>query len=94
MTSVVEPREELKDKAKIKVRILFGEMDQRMCYKCGEARIHIFDVLSIEEEGFEGNLYPRRQDVYKKHWILDSGSSRHLVNDLYLPFNSTGCSNE
>ncbi|CAI5727351.1 unnamed protein product [Peronospora destructor] len=93
--NVVEARKE--SKVKVKSKTTFGDDDQRTCYKCGEVG-HIRSMCpqlkkKVPRAGFTF-VIGNGGRLQENHWVLDSGSSRHLVNDLQLLVNPRDCRNE
>nr|CCA19667.1 conserved hypothetical protein [Albugo laibachii Nc14] len=63
----------------------FGREVLNACYRCGNVG-HLkatcpYRKKKVQQEGFSLAI-GRRGQTSKSHWILDGGSSRHLVNDL------------
>ena len=94
MVDAVEPRKEPKDTVKAKAKATFKEGDERIYYKCGETG-HIRSRCPHSKKKVPKTNFTfaigNGGGLQDNHWILDSGSSRHLVNDLSLLVNPEDC---
>jgi hypothetical protein len=64
-------------------------VDTRRCFRCGKQGYLKAACPSKKKRGSQGGdvdymLAVDRDELDKGHWILDMGSSRHLVNDVNL----------
>uniref|UniRef100_A0AAV1US04 CCHC-type domain-containing protein n=1 Tax=Peronospora matthiolae TaxID=2874970 RepID=A0AAV1US04_9STRA len=90
----VEPVKELKEKSK--TRTTQTRIDARKCFKCGEVG-HIRSRCPQGKKKSSGAIFvfmvARGANDSQNQWILDRGSSRHLVNGSSIhtdaiPYNS------
>ena len=90
MVNIVEHMKRFKDKVKLEVPRPRTEI--RVCHKCGKVG-HIWSRYSLVKRENQGANFVfaigNGVDAHANHWILDSGSSRHLVNDPSLLTNPT-----
>ena len=81
----------------MKVKTKFTEDDERHCYKCGEVG-HIRSRCPQSKKKFSRHDFTfaigNGGGLQDDHWILDSGSSRHWVNDLSLLVDPEDCHSE
>ena len=94
MVNVVKPRKVLKDRGQAKVKSNSLEIDKCTCCKCGELG-HIRSRCYIPKKEMAKPSYifanGDGDSLLDNHWILDRGSSRHLVNDPNLLIDPIDC---
>ena len=92
MVNIVEPMKRIKDKVKLEGPR--PRTDTRVCHKCGKAGHIRSRCLLVKREKQGANFVfaiGNGVDAHANHCILDSGSSRHLINDSSLLTNPTLC---
>ncbi|CAI5723649.1 unnamed protein product [Peronospora farinosa] len=97
VVNAVETRKESKERVTSRPRRNIEVSDERVCYKCGEAGHIRSKCPQVRKKGAGADFTFANGDsgdLHEDHWILDSGSSRHLVNDLSLLINPEDCRGE
>ena len=95
VVNTVEPMKAVKEK--VKSRAPQTRSDDRVCFKCGEVG-HIRSRCPLMKQKTSGANFVfavnNGADVPENQWVIDSGSSRNLVNDSSLLTNPTSCQRE